>query len=103
MGEPFTTACSHIEARLTGPLVADRGSNLLLPLPQLVPSAAPKRGSCGGKKRNAAQRLLSGWVSGTPKGTHFTRGKVLELDGLLIAAEYPGLKAYLKIGDPGMV
>ena len=63
----------------------------------------PKRGSYGGKKRNAAHRRRSGWVSGTPKGTHFTRGKVLELDGLLIAAEYPGLKAYLKIGDPGMV
>jgi hypothetical protein len=33
-------ASIHIEVWTTGPLLTDRGSNLLLPLPQLVLSAA---------------------------------------------------------------
>jgi hypothetical protein len=49
MGEAFKTACTRIEPRLTGLLVADRGLNLL-PTPRLDLSAAPKGGSCGGKK-----------------------------------------------------
>src|SRR5215211_1535623 len=55
MGEAFTTACTRIEARPTGPLVADRGANSCLPSPSWFLSAAPKGRSCGGKKR----RLLS--------------------------------------------
>jgi hypothetical protein len=31
MGEPFTTAYTHIEPRLTGPPVEDRGRNSCLP------------------------------------------------------------------------
>jgi hypothetical protein len=51
MGEAFKTACTRIEPRPTSPLVADRGSNLLTtPRLQQIHSAAPKGGSCGGKK-----------------------------------------------------
>jgi hypothetical protein len=32
---------------------------------QMILSAAPKGGSCGGKIRNPAQRRRSGWISGT--------------------------------------
>jgi hypothetical protein len=43
--------CTHIESRSTGPLVADRGAKLLTtPRLQLIHSAAPKGGRCGGKK-----------------------------------------------------
>jgi hypothetical protein len=34
MGEAFKTACTLIKLRPTGPLVTNRGSNLLLPLPR---------------------------------------------------------------------
>jgi hypothetical protein len=54
-------------------------------------------------KRNPAQRRRSGWVSGISKGAHFTRGKDLEVDRPLTAAEYPVLKAHHKISDPSIV
>ena len=57
------TACTLIDPRPTGPLVADRGSNLLLPLPQLVLSAAPKEESCGGKNLYWSAALCYSWRS----------------------------------------
>jgi hypothetical protein len=57
MGEPFSTASTHTSVRQAIPLVMDPGPKLLLPLPRLVLSAAPKRGSCGGMNRD--QRSLN--------------------------------------------
>jgi hypothetical protein len=67
----------------------------------ILSAATPVRH--GGKKRNPAQRHLSGWVSGTSKGAHFTRLIDLELDGPLTVSAYTLLKAYLKTSDPGKV
>jgi hypothetical protein len=50
MGEPFTTAYTRIEGRPTG---AYRGPGVeppAYPRRQLIHSAAPKGGRCGGKK-----------------------------------------------------
>jgi hypothetical protein len=44
MGEAFKTACTRIEARPTGLSKNDQGANLLLPLPQLIHSAASREG-----------------------------------------------------------
>jgi hypothetical protein len=49
-------ASTHIEPRSTGPLVADRGEAPDYPRLQLIHCAAPKGGSCGGKKRQLLAR-----------------------------------------------
>jgi hypothetical protein len=49
MGEPFSTASTYTSVRPTEPLVADRGSQLLLPFPSWILSAAPKGRGCGGR------------------------------------------------------
>jgi hypothetical protein len=51
MGGAFKTACTRIEGRPIGPLLADRGSNLL-PTPRLDLSAAPRGKGCGGMNRD---------------------------------------------------
>jgi hypothetical protein len=81
----------------------DRRSNLLLPLPGLSFPPLLREEIAAERKRNAAQRHLSGWVSGTSKGAHFTRRIDLELDGPLTASSYTLLKAYLKTSDPDKV
>jgi hypothetical protein len=50
MTRGLETASTRIEGRPTGPLVADRGANLLLPLPSWSFPPHLKEGRYGGKE-----------------------------------------------------
>jgi hypothetical protein len=61
MGEALESACTHIEVWTAWPLLTNRGFELLLPLPRLVLSAAPKGGSCGRMNPRASYRPRRGY------------------------------------------
>jgi hypothetical protein len=56
----FKAASTHTSVRPTGPLVASRGRTSCYPSPQLVLSAAPKGGGCGG--------ILPAWLGRSRRG-----------------------------------
>jgi hypothetical protein len=64
MGEAFRTAYTRIEARPTGPLVADRGSNLLIPL--TLPSGSASRAPVTRRTRGQGHPSSRGKVRTSP-------------------------------------